>query len=137
MKDVDNASENMEKVNTDKPTDEKCEKCGSDMVIKVGRFGEFIACTNYPDCKTTKAIVVESGVNCPDCNSPILEKHTKRGKLFYGCGGYPKCKRAFWDKPIASKCPSCNYPILIEKYKSGKVEKTYCPEETCQYESIG
>ncbi|MDA1353698.1 MAG: type I DNA topoisomerase [bacterium] len=134
QKDVDNAMENMEKVNMDRPIDEKCEKCESDMVIKTGRYGEFKACTNYPECKNTKAIIVEMGVTCPDCGSAIVEKRSKRGKVFYGCSGFPNCKKAFWDKPIQEKCPKCSYGLLIVKEKAGKIVKTYCPQEECDYE---
>lgn len=134
QKDVDNAMENMEKVNMDRPTDEKCEKCGSDIVIKTGRYGEFKACTNYPECKNTKAIIVEMGVNCPDCGSPIVERRSKRGKVFYGCSGFPKCKKAFWDKPVQEKCPKCGYGLLVVKEKAGKAVKTYCAQEDCDYE---
>jgi DNA topoisomerase-1 len=112
------AKEQMEKVNTDKPTDEKCPNCGHDMVIKTGRFGEFMACTNYPECKTTKSMVSEVGINCPECSQPIIEKKTRKGKVFYGCSGFPKCKFATWDKPVAEPCTTCNYPVTVQK--SGK-----------------
>lgn len=85
----------------ERPTDEKCPVCGKPMVIKTGRFGEFMACTGWPDCKTTKAIVKTIGVKCPEDGGEIVEKRTRRGKTFYGCSNYPNCKYASWQKPAA------------------------------------
>jgi DNA topoisomerase I len=127
---VDYAYKNMEKINTDKPSDEICEKCDSPMVIKVGRYGEFLACTKFPECKNTKAIIKSLGVNCPDCNSEITEKRSKRGKIFYGCSGYPNCKYATWDEPKNEPCPTCKHPFQLIKKGKGKDEKTYCPKCT-------
>jgi len=81
-------------------TDEKCPKCSKPMVIRTGRFGRFMACSDYPACKTTKAISI--GVACPEqgCNGMLVEKRTKKGKPFYSCSNYPNCKYAIWDKPI-------------------------------------
>jgi len=115
------AKEKMEKVNTDKPTDKHCPNCASPMVIKSGRFGNFLACTNYPECKTTQSIVTELGVDCPECHRPMVEKKSRKGKLFYGCSGFPACKFAAWDKPIAVPCDTCQYPITVQKGA-----KTYC-----------
>lgn len=115
-----------------KKTKEKCEKCGSPMVFKRGRFGEFLACSRYPECKTTKSISL--GIKCPECGSDMVTRRTKRGKTFYGCSNYPKCKFALWDKPIPGPCPKCNYPILVEKYqkKTGEI-KIACPKKECDY----
>ncbi|MBI3605395.1 MAG: topoisomerase DNA-binding C4 zinc finger domain-containing protein, partial [Nitrospirae bacterium] len=89
-------------------TDEVCEKCGGTMVIKVGRFGRFLACSNYPDCKTTKALSL--GVKCPreGCKGNVTQKRSKKGRVFYGCTEYPKCDFAAWDRPVAKICPQCN-----------------------------
>lgn len=113
---------------------EKCEKCGSPMVFKRGRFGEFLACSRYPECKTTKSIGL--GVKCPECGGDLVARRTKRGKTFYGCSNYPKCKFALWDKPIPGPCPQCGYSILVEKYerKSGET-KIACPKKECGYTS--
>lgn len=113
------ADEKMEKVNTDKPTDEICDKCQHPMVIKTGRFGEFKACSNYPECKNTQAIVQEIGVNCPDCDSSLIQRKSRKGKVFFGCSAYPKCKFAVWDKPINQACPHCDSTILLEKNTRG------------------
>ncbi|MGE4170072.1 MAG: type I DNA topoisomerase [Candidatus Margulisiibacteriota bacterium] len=124
---ITKADQEMEKIKTDKPTDEICEKCGSPVVIKNGRFGEFKACSNYPACKNTKSIVVTVDVNCPVCSKPIVEKRSKKGKLFYGCSGYPSCTFAAWDKPVAQTCPTCNYGVMLVKDAKGKTGQPYCP----------
>lgn len=124
---VDHAYKNMEKINTDKPSDEICEKCQHPMVIKTGRFGEFLACSNFPDCKNTKAIVKSLDVNCPECGKEIVEKRSKKGKVFYGCSGFPSCKYASWDEPVNTPCPTCKAPIQFIKKGRGKDEKIYCP----------
>ncbi len=127
-KKIDIAYKEMEKINTDKPTDEKCDKCGSDMVLKQGRFGAFIACSNFPECKTTKSVVQSLGVNCAKCGSPLVMKKSKRGKVFYGCSGFPNCTYAAWDKPIAEPCPKCKKPFVLEKAaKKGNAYK-YCDD---------
>jgi len=102
----------------------KCSKCKSDMVVKTGRYGEFLACSGYPKCKNIESIVKPTGVNCPNCkDGQIVEKHSRKGKLFYGCNKFPKCKTAYWDKPINKKCPECE-EMLTEKYnKSGTIIK--------------
>ncbi|MEK7299314.1 MAG: type I DNA topoisomerase [Candidatus Margulisiibacteriota bacterium] len=134
-KELATAAEKMQKVNMDKPTNEVCEKCGHPMVIKTGRFGEFLSCSNYPECKNTRSIVVETGVPCPKCGSPIAEKHSKRGKVFYGCSGYPKCTFALWDKPLTRTCEKCQHPFLVEKKLKGRKKPVItCPECGAKYE---
>ena len=108
--------------------DEKCDKCGGKMVLKNGRFGEFLACENYPKCKTTKALSHSLNVKCPECGSEIVEKRTKRGKVFYGCGNYPKCKFATWKKPIEDPCKVCGGLQVQQKKDLIKCEK--CGKET-------
>ena len=98
------------------------------MVVKRGRFGSFLACSKYPDCKSTKAISV--GVNCPECGKAISQRMSKRGKPFFGCTGYPKCTFALWDKPVATECPECKTPYMLEKInKSGS--KLVCAKKEC------
>lgn len=88
------------KLDTEEKTDKKCPKCGKDMVIKMGKFGKFLACTGFPDCKSTEQIVISTGLKCPDCKTgDIIERKTRRGKTFWGCNKYPKCKWASWDNP--------------------------------------
>ncbi|QQK07686.1 type I DNA topoisomerase [Miniphocaeibacter halophilus] len=115
----------------DKKIDEFCPECGSQLVIKHGRNGEFIGCSGFPNCKYTKAIIKGTGVKCPKCGGEIIEKVSKRGKLFYGCSNYPNCDFAVWDKPIDEKCPKCN-SILVHK-KNRKVDEIKCSNEKCDY----
>lgn len=104
-------------------TGEVCPNCGSDLVIRKGRFGEFTACSNYPKCKYIKTEEPEEIAKCPNCGGKIIEKKSKRGKVFYGCNNYPTCQTAYWDKPINELCPSCN-AMLTEK--NGKVKCSSC-----------
>lgn len=112
-------------------TGEFCATCGSQMVIKSGRFGKFLACSRYPECKTTRA--VSMGILCPSCEGgKLAERRTKKGRNFFGCTNYPKCKFASWDKPVKETCPQCGSPCLV--MKSTKSESTIrCPRETCDY----
>jgi DNA topoisomerase-1 len=110
--------------------DEKCQKCGSPMVIRTGRYGKFISCSKYPECKTTKALSI--GIKCPHDGGEIVEKRTKRGKIFYSCGNYPKCKFATWYKPVDKPCPKCGAGILIEK-RTKKEEVLACLKKECGY----
>jgi DNA topoisomerase-1 len=110
--------------------DEKCEKCGAPMVLKTGKFGRFLACSKYPDCKTTKPI--STGIKCPDDGGDIVERQTKKGKLFFSCGNYPKCKFATWYKPVTKKCPDCGAEFLAEK-KTKKEQAYVCLNKECDY----
>ena len=111
-------------------TDEKCEKCGSPMVFKAGRFGKFLACSNYPECKTTKAIGI--GVKCPEDGGDLVERRTKKGKIFFSCSNYPKCKFASWYRPVAKSCPDCGSGVLGEK-RTKKEEALVCVKKGCGY----
>ncbi|MBN2240081.1 MAG: type I DNA topoisomerase [Dehalococcoidales bacterium] len=107
-KDLTEASEKMERVKLpDEVTDEVCPKCGKPMVIKTGRFGKFLACSGYPECKTTKSYQVKTGVECPECGSELIEKVNKKKKKFYGCSNYPNCTFATNYKPLPQKCSKC------------------------------
>jgi DNA topoisomerase-1 len=108
-------------------TDEKCDLCSSPMLIKKGRFGDFLACSNYPTCKNTKAI--STGVSCPehDCDGSIVQRQSKRGKIFYSCSNYPKCKYALWDKPVNQKCPQCENTLMVEKNTQVRGIYMQCP----------
>ena len=121
---VKNAFTNMEKKEPEK-TGEVCPNCGNPLVIRKGKYGEFVACSNYPECKYIKKEekeVVEV-MDCPECSGKIIERKTKRGKVFYGCNNYPKCKFASWDKPVEGKCPECG-KYLVEK--DGKIKCSSC-----------
>jgi DNA topoisomerase-1 len=95
---------------------EKCEHCGKDMVVKIGRFGQFLACSGYPECKNTKPLNSGVGVSCPaeNCDGEVVERTTKRGRIFYACSRYPKCTFRSWDEPVAMTCPFCSCPYLVE-----------------------
>jgi len=113
------------------PTDEVCEKCGSPMVLREGRFGRFLSCGSYPACKHVKPISI--GVSCPQCQSPLSERRTKRGRVFYGCTAYPKCAFAIWDRPVQEPCPRCGAAFLAEKKLKGGGVSIRCIAEGCPY----
>ncbi|WP_257350102.1 type I DNA topoisomerase [Pseudalkalibacillus decolorationis] len=125
------AEEEMKEVEIqDEPAGEDCEKCGSGMVYKMGRYGKFMACSNFPDCRNTKPIVKEIGVQCPKCKEgSIVERKSKKRRIFYGCNRYPNCDFVSWDKPISRPCPKCNH-LLVEK-KSKKATTVQCTN--CDY----
>ncbi len=125
------ADESIEKIDSDEITDIKCDKCGKFMVKKHGRFGEFLACSGYPDCKNTKPIVKEIGVKCPKCGREIVEKRSKRGRIFYGCSGYPQCDNSYWNKPVNRECPKCG-ALLTEK-KTKTFKGLVCSNSECDY----
>ena len=108
----------------DEVSDVVCEKCGRLMVYKHGRFGKFLACPGYPQCRNAKAIVKETGVACPNCGGKVIEKKSKRGKVFFGCENYPKCDFTSWDKPLDEKCSKCGSMMY---QKIGRFSKKYCP----------
>ncbi|QJC92424.1 type I DNA topoisomerase [Bacillus velezensis] len=100
--------------------DEDCELCGSRMVYKMGRYGKFMACSNFPDCRNTKPIVKQIGVKCPKCHEGnIVERKSKKKRIFYGCDRYPECDFVSWDKPIERKCPKCENMLVEKKLKKG------------------
>ncbi len=115
------AEEEMEKVEIqDEVSDEICEKCGRNFVYKMGRFGKFLACSGFPDCRNTKPIVKDIGVPCPTCHQgKIIERRSKKGRIFYGCDRYPECEFVSWDKPIGQPCPKCSGMLIEKRNKSG------------------
>ncbi len=125
----------IEPVAKEKPEDsgESCEKCGSPMVFKKGRFGTFLACSGYPKCKNVRAQTI--GVSCPEsgCAGELVQKISKRGKVFYSCNKYPKCTFASWDKPVNEKCPDCDSVYLLEKLSAKKGNRLVCPNKLCDY----
>jgi DNA topoisomerase-1 len=115
------------KVEEPETTSEVCEKCGKPMVFKRGRYGKFLGCSGYPDCRNIKATAKLTGVHCPKCEKgEIVEKKSKKGKIFYACNQYPKCKYAMWNKPTGEKCPICG-----ELMSFGKDEKSFCGNKEC------
>lgn len=114
-------------------TDQVCELCGKKMVIKEGRFGKFLACSGFPDCRNTKKIVQETQGNCPNCGSKMIEKKSKKGRKFYGCSSYPNCKFMTWDLPVADICPSCGSTLFK---KGARGNNLLCLKEGCGYTNI-
>ena len=132
-KNLADAKKAMEGISLKPPEEETdiiCEKCGRRMVIKTGRYGKFIACPGYPECKNIKSIVQEIDADCPRCGSKVIVKKTKRGKVFYGCSKYPECNFMSWNEPTKEKCPKCGSILFIKK---GKTTKLCCETEGCGY----
>lgn len=128
------AKEDMEGVKLqlkEDQTDIICDKCGRQMVVKVGRYGKFIACPGYPECKNVLKFVEKTGVKCPKCNGDVIVKHTKKKRVFYGCSNYPECDFVSWNEPVNERCPQCG-GILFKK--KGKKPKLYCATEGCGFE---
>ncbi len=133
-KTLEKAEEAIEKVEVkDEVSDVQCEKCGAMMVYKMGRFGKFLACPNYPECRNTKAIVKKlEGIPCPKCGAGIIIRRTKKGRTFYGCEAYPDCDFISWDQPVKEKCPKCHSYMVLKRDRSGK--KTHvCSNAECGY----
>ena len=121
---VERAFENVEHVKIpDEVSDVKCDKCGAMMVYKMGRFGRFLACPNYPECKNTKRIVEKIGVKCPVCGSELIKLHTKKGRAFYGCERHPECDFTSWLKPTGDNCPKCGKYMVQKIGKNGSYKQ--------------
>ncbi len=132
FKTLTKAEENSSKENyklEDEKTDEICEKCGKPMVVKHGRFGKFLACSGYPECKNTKKILNYTVGVCPNCGGKIIKKKSSKGRIFYGCEKYPKCNFTSWDEPIKEKCEVCKNTMFKTK---GKNSKKYCANKNCK-----
>lgn len=131
------AEEQMEKIQIkDEPAGFDCDVCGHPMVIKLGRFGKFYACSNFPDCRNTKQITKEIGVTCPVCHQgQVIERKSKRNRLFYGCDRYPECEFTSWDKPVGRACPKCDH-YLVEKKVRGGGKQVVCPNGDYEEEKI-
>ncbi len=117
--------------------DEKCENCGRPMQVKFGRFGKFLGCSGYPECKTVRSLVkpIPTGITCPECKQgEILEKRSRSGKIFYSCGRYPQCKFATWEKPVPEPCPLCEAPFVVEKTTKRYGTVRRCLSEGCKYQ---
>ena len=113
-----------------------CPKCESNLIIRTGRYGKFIGCSSYPDCKHMEPLEKpkDTQVVCPDCKKgTILERKSRKGKIFYSCSNYPKCKYALWNEPINEACPNCNWPILTVKTTKRRGAEKVCPQQECGY----
>jgi len=115
----------------DEVLNEQCPQCGSNLVRKHGRFGEFVACGNYPKCKYVRQKT--TGVKCPKDGGEIVERRSRRGKVFFGCSNYPDCDFTLWNRPIAEACPKCRAPFLVEKVTKRHGRQLVCHNEDCDY----
>jgi len=130
------AEKEIEKVTLeDKVTDVVCELCGRNMVIKQGRFGEFLACPGYPECKNTKPIVIELDVACPECGGKVLVKKSRKGKKFFGCSNYPDCKFVSWFEPVNEKCPECG-SFMMKKFNKKSGWYLECSNQECKHKEF-
>ncbi|MFQ5739102.1 MAG: type I DNA topoisomerase [Acidobacteriota bacterium] len=119
----------------DRPLEERCPECGSQLVLKHGRYGEFAACGNYPECKYIKRET--TGVNCPQCGKgEVVQKRSRRGKVFYGCNTYPQCKFVLWTKPVPTQCPECGRPYLVERKTRKDGVARLCDNPDCSYKTL-
>jgi DNA topoisomerase-1 len=117
--------------------EETCPDCESGLVVRRGRYGTFIACSNYPQCTYTKTERKDTGITCPrNCGGTIIRKKTRKGKIFFGCSQYPKCDYATWDEPIAQPCPECGRKFVIRKNVIKGDPFLYCSNEECNYKEI-
>ena len=125
---IKHASENLDKIKiADEVSDEVCENCGAQMVVKYGSFGKFLACPNFPECRNTKPYYEKINVQCPDCGSDIVKRFTKKGRAFYGCINYPECEFMSWNRLVAKSCPECGKYMII------KGKKVVCSDKECGY----
>jgi DNA topoisomerase-1 len=111
-------------------SDETCEKCGKPMVYRLGRYGRFLACSGFPECRNTKAIVEPTNVKCLACGGNIVQRKSRTGRVFYGCDNYPACTYVAWDKPIEEKCPACGTQLSLKNNRGGQ-ELKVCPNRDC------
>lgn len=132
---LDVAEEQIEKVEVkDEVSDVQCDKCGAMMVYKMGRFGKFLACPNFPECRNAKPILHYIDASCPKCGARLMEKTSKKNRKFYGCEKYPECDFVSWEKPIAEKCPKCGSYMVEKPGKRGEIVHL-CANETCRYKT--
>lgn len=130
-KTLENAESKIEKVEIkDEVSDIPCDKCGAMMVYKLGRYGRFLACPNFPECRNTKAIQVEIDAPCPKCGGKLLQKTSRKGRKFYGCERYPECDFVSWDMPVSEKCPKCGSYMTLSHTKKG--DFYVCANENCR-----
>jgi DNA topoisomerase-1 len=116
----------------DKVSDEVCENCGRNMVIKMGRYGKFLACPGFPECRNTKPLYEEIGVKCPSCGNPLVIRRSKKGRKFYGCSTYPECEFVSWDLPAPDPCPKCGKLMVVKGSKQG--QRHLCTNPECRFE---
>jgi DNA topoisomerase-1 len=113
-----------------------CPDCGNALVLKTGRYGKFIGCSSYPNCKFIESLQkpLDTGVECPECHQgKILKRKSRMGKVFYSCGRYPDCKYAIWNEPVAKACPTCAWPLLMIKTTKRRGTELVCPNKPCDF----
>lgn len=120
----------------DEVTDVICEKCGRNMVIKIGRFGKFLACPGFPECSNTKAITEDTGAACPTCGAKVVKKKSARGYVYYSCDTFPTCQFMTWDKPLKTKCPTCDSSLFRHTDRDSKEVRDVCLREGCDYSEL-
>lgn len=133
---LEHAEQDIGKINLEEEpevTDVECDKCGKYMVIKKGRFGKFLACPGYPECKNTKPLLEELDVECPKCGSVLVARRSKKGRKFFGCKNFPECNYMSWYEPVRDKCPECS-GAMVKKYSKTKGNIIVCSNETCKHE---
>lgn len=127
------AEKDMEEIDLVEESDEDCKVCGAKMLIKHGRYGKFLACSNYPECTHTEPILHKIGLKCPECHEgEVIERRSKRGRLFYGCSRFPQCRFVSWNRPIDRKCPQCQQILVYKKGKKG--DRIVCSNKECKFE---
>jgi DNA topoisomerase I len=137
-RDLEEAERKLPKVEMrDEPTDETCPNCGRPMVIKTGRFGRFISCTGYPQCKTTRPILKETGAICPKDGGKIVERKSRKGRTFYGCSNYPKCDFVSWDRVVPEPCPVCGSYVVAKTRRGGVLSFECSQDKTHDTSAIG
>lgn len=114
--------------------EETCPQCSSQLVVRRGRYGTFIACSNYPQCKYIKKELKDTGIRCPrDCEGTLMRRKTRKGRIFYGCSKYPECDYATWDEPLSQPCPECGREFILRKNLIKGNPVLYCSNEECSY----
>ena len=129
---LENAEQAIEKVEiADVPSDVICDQCGATMVYKMGRFGQFLACPNFPECRNTKPILNYIDAPCPKCGGRLLEKTSRKNRKFYGCEHYPECDFVSWDMPVREKCEKCGGMMTLKRSRKGEIWHI-CSNESCR-----
>ncbi|RQD68223.1 MAG: type I DNA topoisomerase [Tindallia sp. MSAO_Bac2] len=129
---IEYADQQVEEVDFVEESDETCDQCGATMLIKYGRYGKFLACSNYPECKNTKPFIKKIGMACPTCKTgEVVERKSKKGRLFYGCSRFPECRFVSWSRPVEEKCPECSSHMTLKRLKKG--DQFVCSNSECGY----
>ncbi|MDA8211891.1 MAG: topoisomerase DNA-binding C4 zinc finger domain-containing protein, partial [Clostridia bacterium] len=132
---LEQADEAIPKVKLEDPVSEElCPECGVNLVIKLGRFGKFLACPRFPECRFTKPLLEATGVPCPHCGGEMVLRRSKKGRKFYGCSNYPECEFVTWDHPTQERCPTCGEIMVKKTNRKGTILK--CSKKGCNYQEV-